>query len=244
MHAVLLVLVLPLAMDVEGLEAELHLETGMALLHQGLLDQAEEEFSSALELGEEYTDALLGLGLVNLGRESWTAASEYLRRFIEVCPADHRGYLEMAGLYLLTGKADSAAIMADSAFMRAPTKPSIWLLCGKVSLAVERLDEAEMWFSRGVDHGGETSMESLVLLASVYRRTQRGQEARDILMPAVDNGYAPASWELAKVYLGWDDYLRAGDAIRRYLLLSPRGVYSDSARLVLEELGESGEYME
>ncbi len=244
MVALFLALFLTLSIDMNDLTANLHLETGMAMLQQGLLEQAEEEFNSALELGEQYSAALLGLGMVNERRSSWTAAEEYLLRYIEACPDDHRGYQELAGLYLRTGSPDSAAMMSDSAFARSPSNPPIWLLCGRVRLVLGDLAGAEGWFSRGVNDGGGTSLESLVLLASVYRRTERGQEAREILLPAVEGGYAPACWELARVYLGWEDYLRAGDAIRRYLMLSPDGPYADSAIMVLEELGESGEYMD
>lgn len=232
------------SMDMDELTAELHLQTGMALLQQGLLEQAEEEFQSALEIGLEYSEALLGLGMVSARRSSWNAAEEYFQRYIESSPGDPRGYGEMARLYLETDRPESALRMADSAFTRAPGDPSLWLLNGKVHLAMGQLEEAGNWFSRGVDEGGSTAMESLVLLASVNRLSGRGQEARDLLMPAVEGGYAPACWELARVYLAWEDYLRAGDAIRRYLLLSPEGEYADSAVMVLEELGESGEYME
>lgn len=240
----LFVLILTLSVDIDDLTANLHLESGMAMLEQGLLEQAEEEFNSALEIGEEYTTALLGLGMVNGRRSSWTAARQYFMMYISACPDDFRGYSELADLYLTTGKPDSAALMSDSAFMRAPSQPSIWLLCGRVALELGNMADAEGWFARGVDDGGDTSMESLVLLASVYRRTERGQEARELLLPAVEGGYAPACWELARVYLGWEDYLRAGDAIRRYLMLSPEGTYADSAYMVLEELGESGDYMD
>ena len=244
MVAWLLMLIITLSVDIDELTANLHLESGMAMLEQGLLDQAEEEFNSALELGEEYTTALLGLGMVNGKRSSWTAARQYFLMYIQASPDDFRGYLELADLYLTTGRPDSAAAMSDSAFVRAPSEPSIWLLCGRVNLELGNMTDAEGWFARGVDDRGETSMESLVLLASVYRRTERGQEARELLLPAVEGGYAPACWELARVYLGWEDYLRAGDAIERYLMLSPEGIYADSAFMVLEELGESGVYLD
>jgi len=232
------------SMDMEELTARLHLETGMAMLQQGLLEQAEEEFQSALETGLEYSEALLGLGMVSARRSSWTAAEEYYRRYMRECPEDPRGYSRMAELFLDTGRPDSAVSMADSAFDLSPGDPDVWLLCGRTRLELEDLDEAGNWFSRGVDHGGDTALESLVLLASVHRRSGRGHEARDLLVPAADAGYSPACWELAKVYLDWEDYMRAEDAMRRYLLLSPDGTYADSAVLVLEELGESGEYME
>lgn len=232
------------SIDLDGLSANLHLETGMALLQQGLLEQAEQEFMEVLELGDQYHSALLGLGMVNFRRSSWISAADYFRRYIQARPDDHRGYQELATLYLRTGRADSARMMSDSAFVRSPTIPSIWLLSGKVRLELGDMASAADWFSRGMLDGGSTSLESLVLLASVYRRTDREQEARELLLPAVERGYAPACWELARVYLQWNDYMRATDAIQSYLLLSPSGYYADSAALVLKELGESGEYME
>lgn len=244
MAAFLGVLLLFGSMDLNELAASLHLETGMALLQQGLLEQAEQEFIEALEMGEEYHSALLGLGMVNFRRSSWNAAADYFHRYIRARPDDHRGYRELAVLYLRTGRPDSARMMSDSAFVRSPASPPIWLLCGKVHLELGDMASAEDWFSRGMLDGGSTSLESLVLLASVYRRTDRGRQARELLIPAVEGGYAPACWELARVYLEWNDYMRATDAINRYLMLSPSGYYADSAALVLQELGESGEYME
>ena len=243
MHIFIILCLIPLTVDIDDLTAQLHLDTGMAYMQQGLLEQAEEEFNHTLEISEDYQTAVLGLGMIHAMRMSWDSAADYFRQYIETCPDDYRGFFELSKLYLDTGKPDSAAFMLDSAFIRSPTTPSIWLQSGKARLELGEMDSAEMWFSKGVLGQGSTDLESLVLLASVYRRTSRGAEAREILLPAVETGYAPAAWELARVYLGWKDYLRAGDAINRYLMLSPEGYYADSALLVLEELGESGTYI-
>ena len=243
MQIFIILCLIPLTIDFDDLSAQLHLDTGMAYMQQGLLEQAEDEFQQTLELSEDYHTAVLGLGMINAMRESWDLADDYFRQYIETCPGDYRGFFELSKLYLKTDKPDSAAFMSDSAFIRAPTNPDIWLQSGRAWLELGEMDSAEMWFSKGVQNQGSTGPESLVLLASVYRRTSRGAEAREILLPVVEAGYAPACWELARVYLGWEDYLRAGDAISRYLMLSPEGYYADSAMLVLEELGESGTYI-
>jgi tetratricopeptide (TPR) repeat protein len=231
------------SIDVDDLSAQLHLDTGMAFMQQGLLEQAEEEFQMTLDLSEDYSAAVLGLGMINAMRQSWGRAADYFERYIDSCPEDYRGFYELSKLYLMTDKPDSAALMSDSAFIRAPTNPDIWLQSGRAWLELGNMDSAEMWFSKGLQNQGSTNLESLVLLASVYRRTSRGAEARELLLPAIEAGYSPACWELAKVYLEWEDYMRAGDAISTYLMLSPAGYYADSALLVLDELGESGEYI-
>lgn len=243
MQIFIILCLIPLSVDIDDLTAQLHLDTGMAYMQQGLLEQAEEEFHKTLELSENYHTAILGLGMIHSMRMSWENAADYFMQYIDICPDDYRGFFELSKLYLETGKPDSAAFMSDSAFIRSPTTPSIWLQSGLAWLELGEMDLAEMWFSKGVQNQGSTDLESLVLLASVYRRTSRGAEAREILLPAVETGYAPAAWELARVYLSWKDYLRAGDAISRYLMLSPEGYYADSALLVLEELGEAGIYI-
>lgn len=243
MQIFLILCLIPLTIDIDDLSAQLHLDTGLAYMQQGLLEQAEEEFHLTLDISEDYHSAVLGLGMVHAIRQSWDSATNYFKRYIETCPGDYRGFYELSKLYLETDKPDSAVIMLDNAFIRAPTVPEIWLQTGRAWLELGEMDSAEIWFSKGLQSEGSTDLESLVLLASVYRRTSRGAEARVILLPVVERGYAPACWELAKVYLGWDDYLRAGDAISRYLMLSPEGYYADSALLVLEELGESGRYI-
>jgi len=229
--------------DMDALSAQLHLDTGMAYMQQGLLEQAEEEFHLALAISDDYYTAVLGLGMINALRQSWDCAADYFKQYIEDCPEDYRGFYEMSKLYLIVNKPDSASFMSDSSFIRAPANPDIWLQGGKIYLELGDMDSAEMWFAKGAENHGTTSLESLVLLASVYRRTSRGGEAREILLPAAQAGYAPACWELAKLYISWKDYLRATDAINLYLRLSPEGLFADSALLVLDELGESGDYI-
>ncbi len=229
--------------DMEAFSAQLHFDTGMAYMQQGLFEPAEEEFHLALSINDDYHTAVLGLGMVNALRQSWDSAADYFKQYIEACPGDYRGFYEMSKLYLTINKPDSASFMSDSSFIRAPANPDIWLQSGKICLELEDMASAEMWFTKGAENHGATSLESLVLLASVYRRTLRGGEAREILLPAVETGYAPACWELAKLYIGWKDYLRATDAINLYLRLSPEGLFVDSALLVLDELGESGDYI-
>lgn len=227
----------------DELSAQLHLETGNAYLSQGLPGQAEEEFLLALEISEDCYPALLGLGKVHLVLSSWNSAEEYFRLYTETCPEDYRGYYELSNLLLMIDIPDYALIMADSAFLRAPTNPEIWLLSGKAELAAGDTVSAEMWFNKSMQSSGSIGIESLILLASVYRSTSRGAEARELLLPLAGSGYAPAYWGLAKVYLTWDDYMRTVDAINNYMLLSPNGPYADSAIMLLEELGESGNYI-
>lgn len=243
MTVLLLLLALSGASEFDRLSAELHLETGNAFLQQGLLEQAEQEFSLALDAGVECHAALLGLGKVYRACSSTDRATEYFMAFITASPDDYRGYYEMASMMLETGGADSALFMADSAFMRAPTNPDIWLLSGRAAMAAGDTTVAERWLTRCLSDPGSVGLQSLILLGTLYRATDRSVESRELLLPASQAGYAPACWGLAMVYLSWNDYMRAVDSIQRYLTLDPEGVYADSAIMVLETLAESGEYI-
>jgi tetratricopeptide (TPR) repeat protein len=242
--ALLLLLCLVLqSEDFDELSAQLHLETGNAFLQQGLLEQAEHEFHLALEAREDCHSALLGLGRVYTAYSSYERAAEYFRDFVAVSPDDYRGYYELACLMLDTGRPDSAFMMTDSAFVRAPTNPDVWLLSGRTALASADTVAAERWFIRGLQDPGAVGLESRMLLGSVYRATGRSVESRELLLPAAQAGYAPAWWGLAMGYLSWNDYMRAVDAIQNYLGLAPGGVYADSAFLVLQALAESGDFI-
>jgi tetratricopeptide (TPR) repeat protein len=223
--------------------AQLHLETGNAFLQQGLIEQAEHEFRLALEAREDCWSALLGLGRVYVACSSFERAGDYFRSFIESSPEDYRGYYELACLMLETGRPDSAFMMTDSAFVRAPTNPDLWLLSGRTALASGDTVAAEQWFVRGLQDPGGIGLESRMLLGSLYRATGRSVESRELLLPAAQAGYAPAWWGLAMGYLSWNDYMRAVDAIESYLDLAPGGIYADSAILVLQSLAESGEFI-
>ncbi len=229
--------------DIGGMTAALRIETGMAFLQQGLLEQAEQEFERALEVGSGDEVAVLGLGMVSMAEGALGRAEGYLRDYISLCPDDYRGYETLSELFTRAGMPDSALAYADSAFLRAPTSHEVWLLCAETSLAAGDTTGSEMWLTRAISAGDATSLEAAALLGAVYRATERSVESRELLLPYASAGYAPAWWGLARVYLAWGDWMRAVDAIGQYLQLAPGGTYADSAVMVLEDLAESGDYI-
>ncbi len=242
MFVVVLILLISGTSEMEEELAQLHLETGMAYLNQGLVEQAELEFTESLKLCPDLAEAILGLGLVYMSRESWNPAGSYFLEYITLCPDNYLGYEKLAELLLLKNCPVEAAAMADSAFNKAPTISSIWLLNGKISIANADTTAAEFWFTKCLEDS-DTFFEVSVLLASIYMNTSREHEARNILFPAAEADYSPALWGLAKIYLQWSDYQRAVTALNQYLYLAPVGIHADSCRIVLDDLAESGKYI-
>lgn len=232
-----------LGLDYEEETTKLHVEIGMAYMSQGLLERAEAEFATALESGVSCPEAFLGLGIIKARKGDLVTACNFLREFMERSPEDHRGPLELGRILLRVDSADAAFEMANEAYLLAPSLPETWLLMARTSIGCADSTQARRWLLKTIDHGGEPGLQARVMLGSMMRGKGELSEARDVLIPAARADYPPAYWGLARVYLAWEDYMRASDNMNRYLYLSPDGPWSDSARMVLDELASEGLYM-
>ncbi|MBN1433799.1 tetratricopeptide repeat protein [Candidatus Fermentibacterales bacterium] len=239
----LLIAAVAYSVPVEQLTLELRCETGRAYLQQGLLEQARTEFLSALEIDPGCGEALLGMGRAYCQQGNYPSAETYYRRFLELYPEDPRGVEELSGLLTMTGRFTEALDSVEGALELDPSSPALWLIRAEAALGSGDTLLAEQSLGRLVDSGGQEELEARVMLSSVLRVRDEGAAGRDLLMPAIAAGYAPAFAELARIYLGWGDYMRAVDAINSYLMISPGGEWADSASMILEELARAGEYI-
>ena len=229
--------------SIEELTVELRCETGRAFLEQNLLEQARTEFLSALELDPECSEAVLGLGWTYYRQGAMANAETYFERFLELSPNDNRGREALASLLLESGRPREALDTVELALDLDPSEPVLWLLQSEAALALGDTLLAEQSLSRLLQVGGESEFEARAMLAAVFRSRDMDSEARELLLPAADRGYAPAQAGLARIYLKWGDYMRAADAITTYLLLSPEGEWADSARIILDEMAAAGDYI-
>lgn len=234
---------LVLGLDFEEETTRLHVEMGMAYMSQGLLERAEAEFATALESGVSCPEAFLGLGMIKAKKGDLVTAAGFLREFMSRSPEDHRGPLELGRILLSVDSSQAAHEMASKAYLLAPSLPDTWLLMARTSIACRDSAQARQWLLKTVDDGGEQGLEARVMLGSLMRAADELHQAREVLIPAAQADYPPAYWGLARVYLAWEDYMRASDNINRYLYLSPDGPWSDSARLILDELASEGLYI-
>jgi tetratricopeptide (TPR) repeat protein len=230
-------------LDMDRYHAELRCEVGMAFADEGLLDRAESEFEAALGYVEGYPDALFGLGTIYAARGSLEEAEEKFLEFMEAEPDDSRGPLELSRLYLATGDGTGALDLASWALDLSPDEPVIWMQMARSAVAAGDTTLAVTWLVRTISGDPDLEPEARVFLAGIRRNGGFDSEARELLLPAVADGYPPALWMLARIYLDWGDHMRAVDTIRRYLAAAPCGEMADSALLVLEDLAESGDYI-
>jgi tetratricopeptide (TPR) repeat protein len=238
-----LVLAALLGIDLDSESARLHLETGLAYIQQGLLEQAVEELQTTLELDPGLHEAYLALGRLRARMGDPESAVENLQTFMELRPGDYRGPLALARLRMDTGSGAEARDLALQAHALNPAEPEIWMVLGSTAALCGDTASAMTWLNRIVEEGGPMENAARVRAAALMRAGGRMGEARALLLPAASDRHPAAIWGLARVYTAWEDYMRASDALRSYLRLEPEGRWADSARMELERFSEEGLYI-
>jgi len=228
-------------MDVDLVTADLHVETGMAYITQGLVGEAFGEFTTALELSENAVEAHLGLARVAVINCSWdTAVSEYYI-YMNLKENDFRAPLELSEMFLsLRGRAADALDYAEAALALAPLNSRCWMAVAAAEGSLGNAEEAFRWYTRVIIEDELLANEARVKMGSLLFQEGNLSEAREILLPAAAGGVPEAHHLLALIYMEQNDDLRAMDSINRYLYLEPNGVWADSAKTCMEELGSGG----
>lgn len=232
----IIALLLP-GFDVNTLTADLHVETGMAYINQGLYDKARGEFTTALEISEDAHDAHLGLARIAVINCSWATAEEEYAIYMNQRPDDYRAPLEMSEMLLsLHGRYPDALYYAEAALALAPLNGQCWLVLADTEGRLGNVEEAVTWYTRIIIEDAELADEARVCMGSLLFQHGSLSEAREILLPAAGSGMAEAHHILALLYMEQNDNLRAMDSINRYLYIEPNGLWADSARICLEGL--------
>ncbi len=236
----LLLTLLSSGIDVEIITAELHIETGMAYLSQGLPDKAFAEFQTALDTSDNATEAYLGLARVAVIRESYLVAEEHYKHYIEIEPHNYLAPLELSKMLLLTNiRSIEAFDYANSALALAPLNGECWLIIADAEARLHNNEAAINWYTRLIIEKEELADTSRVKLGYLYFNEGNLHKAREVLLGTETIG---AYHLLALIYLEQHDNLRAIDNINRYLYFNPNGNWADSARIYLNELSEPGLY--
>jgi tetratricopeptide (TPR) repeat protein len=225
-------------MDVDLVTADLHVETGMAYISQGLIDEAFGEFTTALELSENAVEAHLGLARVAVINCSWdNAVSEY-ETYMNLKRNDFRAPLELSEMLLsLRGRAVDALDYAEVALALAPLNSRCWMSVAEAEGSLGNTEEAIRWYTRVIIEDELLAGDARVKMGSLLLQQGDLSEAREVLLPAATGGISEAHHLLALIYMEQNDDLRAIDSINRYLYLEPNGLWADSARTCMEELG-------
>lgn len=238
---VLLVGALLMLSEPERLSARLQVESGSALMGQGLLIQAREAFSRALDINPHEHHAVLGLARVAALEGCVDLASNWYRIFIERCPGDPRAPLEL-GLILLEipDSLSRAGTLIRTACSIDPAAADSRFALARLLLAEGNLAECMDMLRPLVDREGATGLEAGMMLANLLYRSGDVSGARAILGEGRFLSHAPAVWITARIFLSQGDYLRAADRATLCLELNPPRELADSAATLLDSLAVKG----
>ncbi|MFO7627267.1 MAG: tetratricopeptide repeat protein [Candidatus Fermentibacteraceae bacterium] len=240
----ILALLLIMITEPERLSARLFMETGDALMGQGLLAQAREAFSRSLDMNPHEHYAVLGLARVSALQGSLDLASSWYRIFMESCPDDYRAPLEL-GLLLLE-EPDSlyrAGVLIRRAHGLEPRGDDVVFAMARLCLT-----EGDVVGAIGVleplcAHDGPHQLEAAMILAGLLAANGDNGGARAVLARELLASHPPALWLAARTHLREGDYMRAVDCANRCLSLNPDPMLADSVRLMIDSLAREGIYL-
>lgn len=136
--------------------AKQYLDLAEKCIDDGNYDGADEHFRTALEQAPAYPPANLEYGffLMRLGRKE--DAETYLRKAMELDPAQYRPYYHLAYIYVSTeGKADEGLALYRKAMEIAPAEHSVLGEYADILLKLGRVADAETAFNEYLGKAGE-----------------------------------------------------------------------------------------
>jgi tetratricopeptide (TPR) repeat protein len=169
------------------------LTRGILHFHQGELGQAGADFQKAVNLKPDQYNGYLNLAHVHLARGELDYAEQRMKEALRRGPPEEvvLAYLIDRGRSLVrAGRYDEALGACDAAMKLRAQQPNVWMLRGRVLLALERYRSAEETFDSFLHNGGNPG-------ADFYR------------------GRGLARMKLAKYPEAIDDYSRALELVRQ-----------------------------
>jgi tetratricopeptide (TPR) repeat protein len=118
-------------------------------------------------------DTLFQRGLARLSQGKYQDAEDTFRRVIELEPANSRGILAIAQVYLVQKKVDEALRFLQSEAEKSPARLELRLAIGNVALESAKYDLAIAEFQRvldSIDKNGKGASELYFRMAETYRR--------------------------------------------------------------------------
>jgi tetratricopeptide (TPR) repeat protein len=240
----LLLWALTAATDPEILSARLHLEAGNALMGQGLLTQARDEFTTALDInpGENY--AALGLARVAALQGSVPLASYWYRLFMERCSDDSRAPLELGTLLLgLPESLSASGELIRLAESMSPSDPEVRFAVAELLMAEGDTTATLLELEPLACRENPCQVEAGLLLASLLAGKGMTGAARAILSAPPFQNLPEALFLAARTHLVEGDYLRTADCLHRCLALSPPSGLEMTAARLLDSLAMEGLYI-
>ena len=164
--------------------ANAHSTLGLALIKMNHLKEAEESVLRALELDPRHNTSHHNLGEVLRRQERYEEAIASFRTVLKNDPEYALAHAGMGDALFRLGRYDEAIKSLSRAVSLRPNQPIsgvLYVLMGRASLELDRLETAEKHFQRAMEINPDT-VELLVYMACLRIAQQRYEEADEYLL--------------------------------------------------------------
>ena len=197
------------ALEIDGGQAETHINLGLIALAEGRLEEARERIEHALQLEPGSAIAYNDLGLVYLRERKWDQAVRAFREALERKPGMVRPRLNLALAYRRQGETDRAIELYEALLENDPGEARAVLPLAAAYFTAERPEEAVALGKKALegvrDAGSLTELGSL-FAANAYTNMALALYQRAL---ALEPGRADTYLEIGKVYGNLEDFSRA-----------------------------------
>ncbi len=138
---------------------------GIDHFESGRLDEAAQDFESALALAPERPSVLTNLGLTRLHQGRWDEAIDLLQRATAADDQQPAAWVALARCLAQQGRPDEALAALERALALDDSEPEAWSLRGNLLREARRLPEAAQSFERALALGADPELHRYFLAA-------------------------------------------------------------------------------
>jgi enediyne biosynthesis protein E4 len=179
-------------------------ESGLALLRRGNLQEAVEDFESALRQNPDSVDAhyALGVALSRMGREHLPAAVDQFLEVLRLQPDHVDARVDLSSILTSEGDSAAAAAQLEEAIHIAPTNTDLYILLGKAQLDSNKATQATDSFKKALSLDSRLSAAHYGLGLAALKRHDNAQAIEEFNKAVGLNPDDAFSYlELGRIYL-------------------------------------------
>ena len=122
----------------------------------GKYDKAEKQLDAALQIDEDFPDALTLRGVIELNKPNIPLGQQFLEHAIKVDPSDSAAYIALAAVYNHQGRFDEAMLASQKGLSLSPRTWQAYVELAKASIAKSMYENGLKFIRQAERLGGNT----------------------------------------------------------------------------------------
>ncbi len=195
---------------------------GVAMFQHGYLDRAAESFKQVIAAKPDNADAYYNLGTLNLRRNNFQEARNYLEQTVKLRPNYPEAWNNLGMLAAQDGQSDEAVRDFEKALALRPNYATAFLNLGNVYRRLKSFDKAQEGLTRALTLQPDDP-EINYSLGMLYAQQDQMEKASDYLQRAIRlrPGYGEAFNNLGIIYVRERDYAKAEEQFKSGIRVAP-----------------------